>query len=289
VQIDGYTSREGETVDAYYNRVGPGYFETLGVDIVEGRRITDRDVAEQPAVAVINETMARRYFGGRSAIGGVIRFGRGPVTVVGVARDGKYRSLNEGPTNYLYLPIMQSFSPAALLLVRSAADPAAVLPAVQRELRALDRDLPLFDVRTFEQHRQIGVFVARMISLLLGLFGALALVLAIVGLYGVIAYAVTLRTREIGVRVVLGAERSDVAWFVMRQGLALAGIGVLAGIGLAFGASRLLSSQLVGISPGDPVSFAATSALLLAVAGAACAIPARRAASLNPLTALRRD
>jgi predicted permease len=289
VQVDGYTPRDGEIMDAYYNRVGPGYFDTLGVDLVEGRRITERDVAEQPAVVVINETMARRYFGGRSALGGVIRFGRGPVSVVGVARDGKYRRLNEGPTNYLYLPILQSFSPAALLLVRSAADPGAVIPAVQRELRALDRDLPLFDVRTFEQHRRVGVFIARMISLLLGLFGILALVLAIVGLYGVIAYAVTLRTREIGVRVVLGAERSTVAWFVMRQGLALAGLGVLAGLGLAFGASRLLSSQLVGISPGDPVSFAATSALLLAVAGAACAIPARRAASLNPLTALRRD
>jgi len=289
VDVDGYVPREGEPMHAYYNRVGPDYFETLGVDIVEGRGITSRDVSGQPQVVVINETMARRFFQGRTAVGGIIRFGSGPVTIVGVARDGKYGQLNEAPKSYLYLPVMQSFRPDSLVIVKSSVDPSIVIPAVQRELGAMDADLPLFDVRTIEEHRQVGVFIPRMASTLLGMFGILALILAVVGLYGVIAYTVTQRTREIGVRVALGAARGDVAWLVMRQGLLLAGIGLAIGLVLSFGAGQLLSKQLVGTSGADPVSFAGTAGLLLLVAALASALPARRAAALDPLVALRRD
>jgi predicted permease len=289
VDVDGYVPRENEPMHVYYTRVGPEYFPTLGVDIVQGRGIDARDVTGQPQVAVINETMARRYFQGRSAIGGILRFGSGPVTVIGVARDGKYGQLTEAPRSYLYLPILQSYRPDALILVRTAADPVAVFPAVQQALRALDPNLPLFDVRTIAEHRQISMFIPRMASTLLGLFGALALVLAVVGLYGVIAYAVTQRTREIGIRVALGAAREDVAWLVIRQGLSLAGVGLAVGLLLAAGAGRLLSSQLVGVSAVDPVSFVGTAVGLLIVCGAAAAIPARRAATLDPLVALRRE
>ena len=289
VAVDGYVPSENEPMTVYYNRVGPDYFDALGVDIVEGRAVNARDVTGQPQVAVINETMARRYFQGRSAIGGILRFGSGPVTVVGVARDGKYSRLTEAPRSYLYLPILQSYRPDSLLLVRTSGDPATVIGAVQRELRALDPNLPLFDIRTLAEHRQLSMFIPKMASTMLGLFGILALVLSVVGLYGVIAYSVTQRTREIGVRVALGAGRHEVAWLVMRQGLTLAALGLGVGLVLAFAAGKLLAKQLVGVSPGDPLSFLGTAALLLSVAILATAIPARRAATLDPLIALRRD
>jgi macrolide transport system ATP-binding/permease protein len=289
VDVEGYVPRKDEPMHVYYNRVGPDYFETLGIDIVEGRGITARDTADQPRVVVINQTMAARYFKGRRAVDGRLRFGRGPVTVVGIARDGKYSQLTEAPRNYMYLPILQDYRPEGVLLVRTAAEPAGMLATVQRELRSLDAGLPLFDVRTMAEHRRVSVFIPKMASTLLGLFGALALILAVVGLYGVVAYSVTQRTREIGVRVALGAERRDVAWLVLRQGLGLAAIGLGVGLLLAFAASRLLAKQLVGISASDPVSFAGTAVLLLAVAAVASALPARRAASLDPLAALRRE
>jgi len=289
VEVDGYTPRKEEPMHVYYARVGAGYFDTLGIDIVEGRGITERDTPDQPQAAVINETMAKRYFQGRSAVGGRVRFGTGPVTIVGVARDGKYSQLTEAPRSYMYLSILQSYRPDAILVVRTAADPGGILPAVQRELRALDPALPLFDVRTIAEHRQISMFIPKMASTLLALFGALALILSVVGLYGVIAYNATQRTREIGVRVALGAERRDVAWLILRQGLWLTTIGLVVGLLLALGAGRLLAKQLVGISPADPVSFAGTAILLLVVAAAASALPAHRAASLDPLAALRRD
>ena len=289
VDVDGYVPRQGEPMNVYYTRVGPDYFDTLGVTIVKGRGITSRDAENQPLVAVINETMARRYFQGRDPIGGVLRFGSGPVTVVGVAKDGKYQQLTEAQRSYLYLPVLQNYRPDSLVLVRTSTDPAAVLGAVQRESRALDPSLPLFDVRTIAEHRQISMFIPRMASTLLGLFGGLALVLAVVGLYGVIACTVAQRTQEIGVRVALGAARNDVAWLVLGQGLRLAGIGLVVGLLLAFGAGRLLAKQLVGVAPADPVSFGVTAFLLFAVAALASAIPARRAATLDPLIALRRD
>jgi len=289
VEVDGYTPRKEEPMHVYYARVGAGYFDTLGIDIVEGRGITERDTPDQPQAVVINETMAKRYFQGRSAVGGRVRFGTGPVTIVGVARDGKYSQLTEAPRSYMYLSILQSYRPDAILVVRTAADPGSILPAVQRELRALDPALPLFDVRTIAEHRQISMFIPKMASTLLALFGALALILSVVGLYGVIAYNATQRTREIGVRVALGAERRDVAWLILRQGLWLTTIGLVVGLLLALGAGRLLAKQLVGISPADPVSFAGTAILLLVVAAAASALPAHRAASLDPLAALRRD
>ncbi|HTI36476.1 MAG TPA: ABC transporter permease [Vicinamibacterales bacterium] len=287
--VEGYEARQNEELIAYYNRVGPGYFDTMGISLVEGRGFTNRDTSDGPAVVVINQTMASRYFAGRSAVGGRIRFGNGPVTVVGVARDGKYQSLTEKPKNYMYIPVLQSYWPALVLHVRTSLEPAGVLPGIAREIRRLDSGLPLFDVRTIEEHRRIAMFVPKLASTLLGVFGGLALLLAVVGLYGIVAFTVAQQTREIGVRIALGATRLEVLGLVLRQGLAVAAVGVAIGFVLAGIASPVLQKQLIGISALDPMSFAGSAVLLLGVACAACAVPAFRAAFLQPLSALRHD
>ena len=289
VTVEGFTPQAGEEPMAYYNQVGSGYFETLGIPIVRGRGITSHDTAGAPAVAVINETMARRYWPGRDPIGGTIRFGRGPVTVVGIAKDGKYSRLSEEPRNYLYLPVLQNYRPDLLLHVKTDADPALVLPSLRAAVRELDPNLPLFDVRTIDEHMRISTFIARMAASMLALFGVLGLLLAAVGLYGVIAFNAAQRTREIGIRMALGADRGEVVRILLRDGVVLGGTGIAIGLALAFGAGRLVAGQLTGISASDPVSFWGTATVFAAVTAAACLIPARRAARLDPLAALRRD
>ena len=289
VTVNGYTPRAGEEPMAYYNQVGPAYFETMGIPIVQGRGITAGDTSAAPAVAVINETMARRYWPGRDPIGGTLRFGRGPVTVVGIAKDGKYSRLSEEPRNYLYLPALQNYRPDLLLHVKTDTDPARVLPALRAAVLAIDPNLPLFDVRTLDEHMRISTFIARMAASMLALFGLLGLLLAAVGLYGVIAFNAAQRTREIGLRMALGADRGQVVWLLLRDGFAVAAIGLAVGLALAFGAGRLVAGQLTGISGTDPVSFWGTAGILAAVAAIACLLPARRASGLSPLAALRRE
>ncbi len=209
--------------------------------------------------------------------------------MIGVARDGKYQSLTEQPRNYMYLAVLQSYWPSVILHVRTEGDPLGVLPAVTAEVHAIDPALPLFDVRTIEDHRRLAVFLPRLATTLLGLFGGLALLLAVVGLYGVVAFAAAQRRREIGVRIALGATRGEVIGLIVRQGFVVALAGIAVGVLLAAVAARLLQEQLIHTSPADPLSFGATAILLLVVAAAACVIPASRAARLEPLTALRGD
>jgi predicted permease len=289
VDVDGYTPAGTEEMHAYYNRVATGYFDTLGVPIVEGRAIGPDDVEGSELSVVVNETMARRYWPGRSAVGGIVRFGSGPARVVGIAADGKYGRLNEQPRNYMYVPLYQYYRPDVLLQVRTAGEPDAVIPFVQGAVKRLDVNLPLFDVRTMEEHLELSVFVPRLAGLMLGLFGALALLLAVVGLYGVIAFSVAHRTREIGVRIALGASRGEILRMVLRQGMLLTLAGVAIGLGLGALAGKALEGQLMGVAAADPVSFGLTAVILVAVALAACGVPARRAAVLDPLVALRRD
>jgi predicted permease len=288
VRIEGYEPRPGEEISVTYNRVGPGYFAAMGVPLVQGRAIDERDARGKDVSVVINETMARRYFAGRDAVGGVLHFGIGPARVVGVARDGKYSRLNETAQNYMYVPVFQFYRPDVALLVRTASDAASLVSLTQAAIKEIDPNLPLFDVRTIDEHLQLAVFIPRMASTMLVLFGALALLLASVGLYSVIAFSVVQRTREIGIRVALGAARSDVRRLILRQGIVISAIGI--GIGLALGlvVSRLIASQLL-VAPADPVSFVATAATLLVVSLAASLLPARRAASMDPLQAIRRE
>jgi macrolide transport system ATP-binding/permease protein len=289
IDIDGYQPAAGEEVNALYNRIGPHYFDTMGVPIVAGRAIDERDVDGRQLSVVVNETMARKYWGGAAAIGRVIRFGAGPAVIVGIAKDGKYRQLTEEPKNYVYVPVAQFFRHDTLLIVRTGGDPSAVLASLHAAVKRLDPNLPLFDVRTMSEHMKMSVFIPRLASVILGVSGLLALLLAVVGLYSVVAFGVAQRTREIGVRIALGASRGAVVRLILRQGLRLTAIGLVIGTLLAGLAAQALRSQLMGVAPTDPLSFAGTAILLGVVALIACAVPALRASRQDPVRALRLD
>jgi len=286
-EIEGYTRAKDEEIALYYSRVAPRYFETMGIELVAGRVIDDRDGRGAPEVIVINETAARRYWRGRNPIGGRVRFGQESVEVVGVVRDGKYQTLNEAPRPFIYFPLYQAYRPGVTLVVRSDADAKGIMASIEKGIRSLDPRVPVFDVQTLEEHLQLSVFIVRMAAVLLGLFGVMALLLATTGLYGVLAHAVSQRTHEIGVRMALGADRWRIVRFVIRQGLVVTGTGLALGVLVAAAVTRLVASQLIGVGPLDPLSYLGPLAVLTAVALVACYLPARRAARQDPLRALR--
>ena len=288
VTVEGYTPAPNEEMHVYYNRVGPAFFATMGIGIVQGREFSERD-GDTRDVTVINETLARRYFPGRGAIGGRIHVGERALEVVGIARDGKYSSVSEPPRPFMYLPLQQWYRPDVVLIARTAGDPSARVAALQAAVHTLDPSLPLFDVRTVAEHLEVSVFMQRMIATLLGGFGGLALLLAVVGLYGVIAAIAAQRTTEIGMRMALGATRGDIVALVLRQGCSMTMAGVAVGLAAAFALTRLFRSLLVGVTATDTVSFIATTLLLVVVALLACYVPARRAAAVDPLQALRNE
>jgi predicted permease len=287
VDVEGYAPAPGEEMTTYYASVGPGYFDTLQMALVDGRDFTARDTVDAPPVVIVNETMARRYWQGRRALGGRVRVGDRWAEVVGVARDAKYAALNESPRAFMYLPVDQTYRPNMRLIVRTEGPPDAVAGSLRQALQRIDPDVPLFDLQTLAQHRAFAFFLFEMAATLLGFFGGTAMLLATLGLYGVVAHSVGMRTREIGVRMSLGASASDVRRMVIRQGLTLAAIGIAVGLASGIVVTRLFASQLMGVTPYDPVSYALTAVLLVVTATAACYLPARRAARLNPVEALR--
>jgi predicted permease len=273
--------------------VAPGYFDAMGTPLVRGRDFTAQDDGQAPAVVVINQHMADRYWPGQDAVGQSItlvgREGRGTrAQVIGVAKSGKYQSLGEDPKSFFYRPLLQEYEPGAQLIVR-AEDQAQVLGALRALIRELDPRMALVGLETLEQHMQLPLFPAQAAGALLGMFGALALALAVVGLYGVISYSVSQRAREIGVRMALGARSSDVFRLVFSQGLRLTTIGLGVGFAGALVVSRVLSSVLYGVSPMDPISFGAVAVLLTAVALLASYVPARWAVRVDPMRALRSE
>ena len=285
--IEGYTPAEGEEVVVYYGMVAPAYFETMGIPIVQGRGITSGDRPGSQLSVVINETMAARYWKGREPLGGRVQIGEDWATVVGIARDGKYGQLTEAPRSVMYIPVLQNYRSDVVLHVATTGPAAPAIAAIQKAVAEVAPGLALYDVRTMEEHLRMSVAIPRMAALLLGIFGALALALAGLGLYGVVAFSVGQRTQEIGVRMALGADRGVILREVLSQGAWLTGTGLLIGVGVAAVAMPLLNSQLVNVSPTDLTTFAATGAILVIVALVAAWIPARRAASLNPVEALR--
>jgi len=275
------------SLEAMY--VGPAFCRTMGIPLLRGRDFAAADAAASPKPVIINEAMARRFWLGQDPIGKILGFPddkthRGLV-IAGVVKTGKYHTLSEGPQPVIYLPADSEWH--ATLLIRTEGDPKGLLASVRREVQALDPDAVPIDLETMQQYMALPLFPAHTTGLLLGAFGILALVLAVTGLYGVISYAVSQRTHEIGIRMALGAERRDVLRLVVGQGLGLTLIGVAIGLAGAFAATRALSSLLYGISPTDPVTFLGVSFLLTAVALLACYIPARRAVKVDPMVALR--
>ncbi|HEY9285575.1 MAG TPA: ABC transporter permease [Pyrinomonadaceae bacterium] len=273
------------------NYVTPGYFETMGIGL-RGRDFAEQDNKLESRVAVVNETFARRFFPGQDPLGRRFNFS-GPDQpyweVIGVAADGKYESLGEAPKAAVYRPLLRDYNTNVTLVARTEGDPRAAVAGLRREVQALDPQLPLFDVKTLAEHMSIPLFPARMAAAALGSFGLLALVLAAVGIYGVMSYVVAGRTREIGVRMALGARPADVIRLIVGQGMALALAGLGAGLLFALALARLLRGLLYGVSPADPATFAGISLLLALVALAACYVPARRATRVDPVEALRHE
>jgi len=276
-----------------FDRIDPAYFETMRVPLLEGRTFRDSDNETAPPVAIVDETMAKQFWPNQDPLGKrfSMKSATGPfIEVVGLARDGQtdwHFSLD--PHAYFYLPLAQNFATSLSIQVRTTVPPESLSKGVQQQIHALAPDLPIFDARTMEQgiHGLGGLFMFRLAAALAGAMGMLGLTLATVGVYGVVSFGAAQRTREMGIRMALGASRRDVLMAVVRQGLQLTLIGIASGLVGAFALSRLLRGMLVGVHPGDPVTFIAVSLLLLAVALLASYIPARRATKVDPMVALR--
>ncbi|HEX8145945.1 MAG TPA: ABC transporter permease [Pyrinomonadaceae bacterium] len=290
VFAEGRAAEGGEGTGTGFNVVGPDYFRTMGTRLVRGRDFTDADREGAPGVAVVNETLAAVLWPGEDALGKRVSFegADGPfLEVVGVAQDGKYRSLGDRARPYIYRPSMQSYEPRMTLVVRTSGDPRALAGPVREHLRALDPNLPVADVRTLEEQFDLSLLPARIAAYTLGGFGLLALALAAIGIYGVVSYTVAQRTREIGVRMALGAGRADVLRLILGEGLSVVGVGLGLGLLLSFALTRVLGGFLYGVTASDPLTFVGVPALLGSIALAAGYLPARRAARVDPMVALR--
>jgi predicted permease len=289
LELEGYTPRGDEQINVEYEVIAPRYLPTMGIPLVEGREFNDADQASSMPVALVNETFAQRYWPGRSAVGRRLRDGDGVWhTVVGVTRDAKYYGASEAARPWLYVAqAQQRFSSMMTLVVRTTDAPERMFAAVRGAVRALDAALPLFDEKTLAAHSSGVLFPDRLIVTFLSAFGLVALTLAALGLYGVLAYAVAQRTREIGIRLALGAQPRAMLALVVKQGMRLALLGIGLGLAAALALTRLLSSLLFGVSATDPLTFVAISSLLALVALVACWIPARRATKVDPMIALR--
>ncbi len=289
VSIDGYTPGPNEELNFNYNNVAAHYFETLRAPLAAGRDFQPSDARGAEPVLIVNDTMARRYWPAGNALNGRVRFASTWHRVVGIARDIKQQRFNEPPAPHMYLSIAQYYTGTATIHVRTAGDAGASFAAVRDVVRALDPNLPVFDARTLTEHTQAAVFPQRMGAILLGVMGVVALLLATIGLYGVISYAVGQRRAEMGIRLALGATPGDLQRMVVRQGLLMAGAGVAMGLIAAFAAAPLIRTMLPGITPSDPLTFIAVPLGLTLVALAAAWIPARRAAGTDPVVALRTE
>jgi predicted permease len=289
---EGQDTTTRDRILVQVNSVSVGYFDAIGIPILRGRDFSRTDAEGAPKVVVINETMAERFWPGDEAIGKRFKFFGDDdfTTVVGIARNSKYNGVAEDPIPFIYQPLRQNYSPNGTLHVRADGRAAGLAPAVRRVVLEIDPTLSVFNVRTLEEQVSESLAPLRINVILLSAFGLLALALASIGLYGVASYAVSQRTREIGVRMALGAQPSSVLGLVLGRGLLLVAIGVAAGLIVAFAISSKIPADLLpNISTRDPLTFIGTAALLTVVALVANYIPARRATRIDPLLALRAE
>ncbi len=288
VTIPGYTPSPNESMSINVAIVTPGFFEAMGTPLVRGRGFTEQDDSLAARSIVINQRFADRFWPSQDPIGRTVRVGGGDHTVIGLTRTGKYRSLGEDPTAYMYLAQAQHWQTGMNILIRTTGDPTLVAPALRQEVATLDPNLPLANVQTMTNRMGMAFLPARLAATVLGVFGVLGLVLASLGVYGVMSHSVAQRHREIGIRIAIGAGGGSIVRLLMRDGLRLVGIGIGIGLAGAAGGGRLMSGVLYGTGL-DPVVFALVPAVLGAVAVLAIWIPARRAGLVNPVVVLRQD
>jgi putative ABC transport system permease protein len=271
--------------------VSPGFFDTMGIPF-RGRDFAENEDKKESRVAVVDEIFAAKFVPGQDPIGKRFNFS-GPKDpfweIIGVAGNVKHNSLAETPQPGVFRPQFRDYDTVVTLVARTKGDPRSVIAALRKEFQEMDPTLPLYDIKTLTEHMKIPLFPARMAANVLGSFGVLALVLAAIGIYGVMSYVVAGRTREIGLRMALGAQLRHVRQLILGQGMILASIGLVIGLAIVFVLARFLTSMLYGVSPSDPITFIAITFLLAAVALVACYIPARRAAGVDPMVALREE
>lgn len=286
--VEGYQAPPGQDTTYEYARVSPGYFELMRIPLVAGRDFGEQDEAGTAAVAIVNEHFAARFWPGQSALGRRFRAQGTWRTIVGVAKAGKYNRLDEPAWPFFYVPYRQGVPELDLsVALRTSGDPASLARSLQAAIHELDPRVDVLQLKTLRDHTDGVFFAQRVASTLLALLGAIGVLLAAMGVYAVMAYAVSQRTQEFGVRLALGATERNLLSLVLRRGLALAGLGTALGLVAALAVTRLLAAFLFGVSPFDPLAFMAVPLLLAAVVALACWLPARRAARVDPLVALR--
>ncbi len=293
VTIEGYTPRQDERPDPHMQYCSPGLFRTLKIPLLLGRDFDDRDAAGAPRVGIVNQKFAARYFGTANPLGRHIGMGIDPGTktnieIVGVVADTKYESMRDEIPYELYIPHPQKgFADGTTIYVRAKGDPAGLFNTLQAAVRGVDSNVPVHSPRTMDNQVEISLLTERLLASLSTVFGCLATLLAALGLYGVMAFMVARRTREIGIRMALGARQNSVVWMVMRETLTLAGCGVAIGLAGSYAVTRLIQTQLFGVNPTDLLTLAAAAMGIACVAAVAGYIPARRATRIDPITALR--
>jgi macrolide transport system ATP-binding/permease protein len=287
IAVDGYQPPPDEQPTVQYNEVGPEYFATMGIPLLSGREFTRADDEKSALVAVVNETMATRYWRGRNPVGERLQVKGRWMQVVGMAKDSKYQSIREAPKPFFYVAWRQNFASGGGLYIRTPLSPEAMTTALAREVRALDPNLALYEMITLQEQVDRSTSPQQVAVTLVGVLGGLALVLAAVGLYGVMSYSVSQSTRELGLRMALGAGAPNLLQLVISRGLALTAAGVLLGTAAALGLTRLLGNLLFNVSPRDPLAFASAFLVMILASLTACFFPAWRASRIDPARALR--
>jgi predicted permease len=292
--LEGYTPGPDEDMHVFRNSVGPGYFSAMRIPLLAGREFRESDTSTSPKVVIINEKMAQRYFPGRNPVGMHMVWGsHNPpvpldIEIIGVVQNSKHEDLRDEIHTFVYQPYTQDPSLSyGTFYMRTGQDPLAITGSIRQIVKGLDSNLPIFDVRTLAEQAEQSVYADRLLTFFSLSLGLLASLLAAIGLYGVLAYMVARRTREIGIRMAIGARPRDVSWLVLREVMTMSGIGLAIGLVVAFGLGLLIESELYGVKASDPVVFAAATALLAAVAFLAGWLPARKAAGIDPMVALR--
>ena len=290
--VEGHKAADGEDMQAFMNALSPGYFQTMKIPILEGRDFRPDDAKAEAAVAIVNRRFADHFFPGQSAVGRHIGFGGGPnakltIEIVGVVANALYEGPREGVRRQVFVPNWGKNS--ATFYVRTQAASASAYAAVRNQVKQLDAGMPVYDMKTVEGQLDETLLTDRLIAMLSAGFGLLATLLASVGLYGVMAFVVAQRRKELGIRLALGAQPASVIWMVMREVLVLLAIGLAIGVPAAMGLGQYVASQLYGIKAHDPMIAGSTVLLLTAVSAAAGLIPAQRASRIDPMLALRQE